>query len=299
MKVFIVDKDSRRAFVEYARRHGAEHDDSFTTDEDLEVFDPDVERAILIRDDSGLVVGAASLMVQGYSDEGMARFRILHALHADSYARLLEAVLEGLPATVGLVYLFLPEPSPTDGVLASLGFAETRRASLLRRPDREVAPPAAPPGVEIRVADPVRDAAAWAGVVNAAFAGDPGCYDVTASAAREWIQDSRVVAGGALLATRWNRVVGVSLAHEAAREGDTPGCSIETVAVIPGEQGAGIGRALLRSVLAVCRAAGLSVAELSTGETNRRAVSLYGSEGFDVVDVRVCWGRAPSRASSV
>jgi ribosomal protein S18 acetylase RimI-like enzyme len=305
MRIEVVDGGTREEFVAYALLHGPEHDDSFANPEDLKGFDPSAERAVVARDGAGRVTGAASLMVRGYAAEGLARFRIFHALDPAAYAPLLGGALIGLPEGIPLIFLFLPEPCPTTDVVLGLGFRETRRASVLRRVADRLPParPADPPrGVVIRAADPERDASAWAMVANTAFAGDPGRFDVTEDAAREWLRDPRLIPGGSLVATRDGRIAGVAVVMDEGSEEDlllqgssgAAVCTLETLAVAPDGQGGGVGRALLRAAVRAGVEAGFPIMELSTGASNDRALRLYRSEGFDVIDVRVCWGRSPA-----
>jgi ribosomal protein S18 acetylase RimI-like enzyme len=297
MRIEIVDADSRDRFVAYALAHGAEHDDSFANVGDLKGFDPAVEPAVLALADTGDVIGAASLMVRGYAAEGLARFRILHALDPSAYSGLLAGTLPGLQGGVPQVFLFLREPCATSSILHGLGFRETRRASILRRADEGRSfpwQPWLPEDVEIRAADPERDAAAWAAVANSAFAGDPGRFDVTENAAREWLLDPRIVQGGSLVAIRNGALAGVAVVMlEPGEDGGAPTCALETLAVAPEEQGRGVGRALLRAAILAGWDAGHRSMELSTGATNDRALRLYTSEGFEIVDVRVCWSLDP------
>jgi ribosomal protein S18 acetylase RimI-like enzyme len=102
-----------------------------------------------------------------------------------------------------------------------------------------------------------------------------------------------------LVATRDEALAGVAVVMVEPKEGlSAPLCALETLAVAPEEQGRGVGRALLRAAILAAWDAGFRALELSTGATNERALRLYTSEGFEVVDVRVCWSLDP-RASAV
>ena len=56
---------------------------------------------------------------------------------------------------------------------------------------------------------------------------------------------------------------------------------VKDIAVRPGAQGEGLGRALLRRALYTLAGDGASVVKLEVRESNHRAQSLYADEGFD------------------
>ena len=292
-RIEAVDAASRGAFVEWALAHGAEHDESYTQPPDLEAFPGDAEVAVLAFGAEGEVVGAASLMVEGFRREDLGRFRILHAIEPAAYEPMVHWVVQRAPGDVSHVFAFLPEGAEAAGVLTEVGFAPTRYAVILERApvggsDAHLAADV-PSGVMIRPAC-VGDAAAWADVANAAFCGYPGRYDMTEERAAALLGDERVVPAGSLLAVREGRPIGlVSVWRDEA-----PGtriAEIASLAVVPDAQGLGIGRALLRAGVARARDTGYDRVSLSTSTTNAPALSLYTSEGFEVVEVRVCWGK--------
>jgi ribosomal protein S18 acetylase RimI-like enzyme len=290
-RIVIADVDTTltSAFVEYCREHGPEHDDSFTTSEELERFDPAAEPAVVALD-GATVVAAASVMLEGYRDLGDGRFRILHSLEPDLYPALLERALARLAHDVKRTFLFLPE----DAVVAQeavrlAGFVATRKAYILSHP----APPRAssiemPPGTVAREAFPP-EARHWAHVVNAAFAGQPSRPDMRPDRAAELLGRRRVIRDGTLIAWRGDAPVGVVMTIASDTDPDIG--EIETLAVVPSAQGIGIGRALLRSGLDAIARQEMAVATLSVNAANVRALALYLDLGFHVDEVRVCWER--------
>lgn len=287
-----VTSATRPEFVEYALAHGAEHDDSFANAEDLREFDPVFEPAAVARDGSGAVVGAASLMVRGYATTGVARFRVLHALEVAAYRELAEAVTSAAPRAVRETYLFVPDGAPVVAVLGELGFLPSRYSIVLERDDPAIPSPLGPPAAfTIAEARPGVDERAWVGVINSAFADFSGRYDMTEEQAVTRLADERILPGGALVAWHGSEAVGLTLVAQDEQDGREI-ASIDHLAVVPGAQGRGLGRALLRAAIRVAGAAGYSVIELSTGETNERALALYASEGFEVVQRVVCLARA-------
>jgi len=292
MKLKAVTYDLRENFLAYALAYGAAHDDSWTTADDLSTFDEAAEPAFLAFADDGEVLGAASLMVRGYSENGAARFRILHVIDDDpeTYAALIGACTRNLPAEVRRTFLFLPEGAGAASALESDGFTVERRAYIYHRP-AAVGPvriPSPPPGVTIRPIDPERDVAEWVRVTNAAFADQPGRFDATAETLARFLAEEGAIDDGLVMA--WDGDSAIGLARVAYD--DEPGAAmVEQVAVVPEWQGRGVGRALLRTVLGIAQDLGLDDTWLSTGESNERAVALYESEGFAVQSVRVGWTR--------
>ena len=280
---------NRDGFLDYARTFGPQHDESYVTaPEDLAAFDPKGEPAVVALGKDNAVLGAASVMVQGYSEEGSARFRILHAAKPALYAPMLERVLKRLPAGVRSVFLFLPEDAgPIEAELTSWGFRETRRAYMLTHAHPGDVREARPPEGTLLMPATGADAATWARVVNEAFGGDPGRYDMTADGARNLLTRPRIVRDGTLTAWRVGQPIGVVLT--IGDPDDPSSAEIETLAVAPGHQGGGVGKALLHSAVRAAASEGFASVALSTAATNERALKLYRDTGFGMDDARVCW----------
>lgn len=288
-----VTRESQDVFIEWALTHGAEHDDSYTQGPDLELFPTPGEIAAVAVCD-GRPVGAASLMIDGFIESGSGRFRILHAASSDAYEPLVEWIVARIPPGVHDIFCFLPDQAAAGQTLARLAFAPTRHAVILERASAPVPHAVVPTDTEIKPATPA-DALAWTAVVNAAFAGDPGRYSMTEQRAARILSEDRVLAS--FLAWRGGEPVGLSTVWRDDEEAP-PSAEITTLAVVPHAQGQGIGRVLLRCALASAAEAGLRSASLSTSSVNEPALGLYTSEGFDVVEKRVCWGRRLSEDSS-
>ncbi|MDI6692312.1 MAG: GNAT family N-acetyltransferase [Anaerosomatales bacterium] len=284
VRIEAVTPRNRDAFVEWAIAHGAEHDDSYTQELDLDMFPTPGEIAALAVSDNR-TVGVASLMVDGFGESGLGRFRILHAARVEAYAALLEWVVARVPAAVRHVYLFLPDGSALGETLEQLGFVPTRYAVILERAPAPVPSVVAPPTGEIRRAE-AEDAQAWAKVVNSAFAHEPGHYPMTAERAAEVLGDPRAIAS--FVAWCGSEPVGVSTVWRDDEEQGS--AEVVTLGVVSSAQGQGFGRALLRRALAAAAEAGWPTASLSTGSANKPALTLYTSESFRVVDKKVCWG---------
>jgi ribosomal protein S18 acetylase RimI-like enzyme len=288
LRVVDVDATLADTFLRYARDFGGVHDDSYVTHEDLAVFDPTLEPAVLALDGGGVPLGAASVMLRGYENEGLGRFRILHAASALVYARLLETVLARVPAHVTRIFLFMPEfAGEAEAALERAGFAESRRAYvMLHSSPGSVTEPELPSETLLEEALPT-SAVDWANIVNIAFRGEPGRYDMTAERAGELLARPRVIRGGTLVAHRGGRPAGIVMT--VADDDDVYGAEIETLAVMPADQHVGLGRALMRAALRAAGQDGRSSVSLSVSTFNKRALAMYLDAGFSVHDVRVCW----------
>ncbi len=283
-----VTPETRGAFVDYALAHGHEHDESFTSAEDLLGFDPAHEPAAIALDAAGNIVGAASVMWEGYVEKSSARFRILHANDFIAYPLLIEHVLAQLSGATRRVFAFLP-PSDDYAVQAvtTAGFKTTRRSFVLEHDaPASVSVPDAPSGFSIIPATPLV-AGMWAEVANAAFMDFPCRHFMSVEQARVLLPRPRVIAAGTLIARRAGIPAGVvlSVAHPEA-----PGLAeIESLGVVPSEQGRGLGRTLLRSALRAAAEAGATRVRLTTMPVDEPMLGLFMDAGFQVVQTRDCW----------
>lgn len=290
IRILDVDASLVEPFLGYARAYGAQHDDSYLAPEDLARFDLGSELAVIALDADQLVVGAASLMLDALTGEGSARFRILHSLYPEHYPALVDAVLARVPQSIDRVFLFLPEHAgDVQDALGELGFGVCRRAYVLRHPDpRSVAHVEYPSETHVQLAT-AAVASDWVSVVNAAFHGHPGRSDMTYERAGELLSSPRVLRDATLIAYRGGIPAGVVLTMVDAAD---PGASeIETLAVTPGSQGMGVGRALLHDAVGAAGRYGCRWVSLSVSTFNRRAVAMYLDSGFQAEDIRVCWER--------
>lgn len=283
-----VTPETRAAFVKYALAHGPEHDDSFTSAEDLLSFDPSHEPAAIARGVDGTVVGAASVMWEGYVEKSSARFRILHATDFVAYPLLIEQVLSRLSGATKRVFAFLPaEGGYATQAVTTAGFSTTRRSSILVHDDPATAPSLeTPPGISVGIATPLM-AGMWAEVVNAAFMDFPCRHFMSVEQARELLPRSRVIAEGTLIARRTGVPAGVVL---TVTHPENPGLAvIETLGVAPAEQGRGLGRMLLARALCAAAAAGAKQVLLATMPVDEPLLELFTTMGFRVVHARDCW----------
>lgn len=84
-----------------------------------------------------------------------------------------------------------------------------------------------------------------------------------------------------LVAERAGEAIGHAVMSVAAGE-----CHVLNLCVVPQAQGRGLGRRLLRRLLALARRRDVDTAFLEVRASNRRAIALYRSEGFDEIGLR-------------
>lgn len=290
MRVTIADvtPESRDVFVRYTIEHGPEHDESFSRAEDLLAFDPGHEPAVLAYDARGEVVGAASIMWEGYVEKSSARFRILHATDYIAYPLLIERALSQLSGATKRVFAFLPATDDNAvRAVVTAGFTTTRRSFVLEHTDPGAASITAPPaGITVGPATPLM-AGMWAEVVNSAFMDFPCRHFMSLEQARVVLPRSRVIEAGTLIARRTGVPAGVVLT--VTDPDDRTVAEIETLGVVPSEQGHGLGRMLLASALRAATDAGAATVRLATLPVDEPMLGLYLDMGFSVVRTRDCW----------
>lgn len=97
-----------------------------------------------------------------------------------------------------------------------------------------------------------------------------------------------------LVATRDHAVVGYAVAHRAADEAE-----ILNLGVAPQARRAGVGRALVRAIIARVARAGARTVYLEVRESNVAARRLYASEGFAAAGRRAGYYRRPAEDAIV
>ncbi len=192
--------------------------------------------------------------------------------------RLVEAALEVVRAEGGgHVHLWVPKPTElSDRVAEGAGLRRGRELLQMRRPlPADPAPPLA-----VRPFEPGQDEAAWLEVNNRAFHWHPeqGGWDLETLRSRQsqpWFDPTAILLherDGKLAGFCWTKIH-----DDPARLGE-----IYVVAVDPGYQGLGLGRALVLAGLDHLYRRGIREAMLYTDADNAPAVRLYEKLGFTV-----------------
>jgi mycothiol synthase len=193
---------------------------------------------------------------------------------------LVEAALEHAAGHGGgIVHFWVFRPTQIHDALAHrLGFNRGRELLQMRRPLPHPEAPRWPPGTVVRRFVPGEDEDAWLAVNNRAFEGhvEQGGWDRATLAQRQtepWFDPS-----GFLLAERDGELAGfcwTKVHHNGLGE-------IYVIAVDPGAQGAGLGKALVLGGLAGLAERGIGTGMLYVDAANEGAVGLYRHLGFEV-----------------
>ncbi|SET03139.1 GNAT family N-acetyltransferase [Paenibacillus sp. NFR01] len=280
------------AFLDFCRKHRADLDDSFLSDDDLAEFSLDeTNPAFIALDDEGQMIGAASLVLNDYARRGRkARLRILHAENGDPalYGQLLERLL---PLTGGLdkLNIFVPlKNRPVMQLLEQSGFAVERYSYILVRDVEKVPEYILPPGYTLRPLRPGMDEERWCHVRNTGFSRLQGSETpVDPGMVRSLTQAADYLEGGLLMLFHGEEAVGIVRGSADEAEG-RQAMSIGPLALLPEHQGKGLGRILLKAAVAFAHRLGYSQVILCVNAENDRAKALYLSEGFREADAAVC-----------
>lgn len=189
------------------------------------------------------------------------------------------------------VSVWLPEPD-ADAFLRQHGFAPFRSWWELDRPLGPVGDADWPEGLEPRTFDG-SDAAfrEWTDCYNDAFSTRFPSHIATEEEGRHLAAAPAFRADGLLLAWRGGRCAGFVRNTLAGDQG-----VVDVLGVRTGEQGRGLGRALLRWGVRWLQAQDVPHVRLIVDGANTDALSLYRSEGFVVADERCQWARAADAA---
>jgi mycothiol synthase len=218
--------------------------------------------------------------------------------HGGDVARLLLWETRSVLARAGGGVLFLwvhRVQDPQDTLAVRLGFRVQRELAFMARPlDEAPRESAVPDGVVLRAYRADLDDEEFLRVNNAAFEGHPenGGWDAEQFARRralDWFDPE-----GLIMAWRGDRCVGFHWTKWHSHESDEvpahePVGEVYVLGVHPGEQGTGLGRALLLAGLKHLHGRGCRRSILYVDCANTGAVGLYESEGFAVEYREVCY----------
>lgn len=280
-------------FINYCKKYGPEHDDSFLFDEELDNFEPNEDNpTYVILNERSNIIGAVSLMINPYYKRGRkGRFRILHSIEPkrESYYFMLKAVHPHLD-DIDRVYLFIPEEKEkVQGILKSIGFTIERYSYVMTREDIDIPEYTFPDGFELRTFQFGRDEEDWCSVRNEGFANLAGCETPMTPemvSKMEYWDDN--LDGGMMILYHNEKPVGVIRISRDSYE-DLEYACIGPIALKHSYQGMGFGRNLIRAGLQFGKCKGLPISLLTVNAENDNALKLYLQEGFKKKQVVVCY----------
>jgi mycothiol synthase len=271
-------------------------------------------RHLLLRDGSGALVGYAQVNA-GTADEPPTAEFVVHPAHRRrGHGRALAESVQRHSGGRARVWAHGGHPDARR-LADALGWELSRELWQMRRPLGEdaaalglppLAEPALPAQVRVRTFVPGRDDQAWLALNAAAFAHHPEQGGWTESDLRERLAEPWFDPTGFFLATRVDdtaqgeapaqgdsrssveRLVGFHWTKTHPGGGDhgaEPLGEVYVIAVAPGEQDGGLGRALLLVGLRHLANRGLRTAMLYVDGDNVPAVRLYQRLGFTVHEV--------------
>lgn len=293
MKIEALTGERVNAFIEFCKKHRHEVDDSFLYEEDLKDFIPGEENpTCVVLGRQGEILAAASIMMNDYYRRGRnARFRIFHSEIEDIkyYNMLLEESLKHTGGLDSICVFVRQDNGKIAAFLEDLGFYPYRYSFLLVREGIEIPSAELPEGYELRSFKKGYDEAAWCEVRNAGFAKLLGSETpITPEMVTEMVNDEGHLEGGMLLLYHGEKPVGVVRGSRDEYQGQ-PIMDIGPLAIIPGYQGKGLGRSLLRAAIHFGAEAGYDRAILCVNAENERAKALYLQEGFREAEAVVCY----------
>ncbi|MEN6364496.1 MAG: GNAT family N-acetyltransferase [Rectinema sp.] len=216
----------------------------------------------------------------------------------------LARILRGAAKEAGFrsIFFFLPETEVCASAIVAAercGFRVERHSWEMRHDLHSSPGAAAPEGFRIeRAAFPeggpefLRDApwvADWCRIVNDAFAHLAGHTESTPERFAEGLRPELEYEGGRLFAFDESGPCGLVLGIRSPEAPEGREAEIGPIAVLPGFQRKGLGRALLRAAMREAAMAGFESCVLSVNAENEKATALYISEGFIPVEHYLCW----------
>lgn len=280
-------------FITYCKAYGDEHDGSFLYENDLKEFKPGAENpTYILLDDADIVIGAVSLILEKqFRELRKGRIRILHSTNVrlEAYRLLTDAIMQAAK-DIDSFYLFIPEQKQKSigTLLEELNFYILRYAWLLRRDDAPIAAPEFIDDMQIRPLRMGQDEQAWCDIINTSFANHIGHTHRTPEMVSKELASESFIEGSMKLLWKDNEPIGLIKIEKEIEEGQEI-AFIGPIAILPEYQGRGLGRNLLRTGIIYGKEKGFAFTELTVSAENSKAADLYLSEGFNKVQVMICY----------
>ena len=291
MRIERMESDQLPAFIEYCQRYGPEHDESFLPGDK---FQPnDNNPTYLLLDEQDDIIGVASLMLSPeYRAAKKGRFRIFHVVEpsVDSYQMLLDAII---PHTMGLnnIYLFIPESRTQVGkIFREMEFKIQRYAWILARSLEGTIKPDFSDNYDLSTLQKGKDEDTWCQIINENFADSPGHIELTTDALESTRNEQGYLEDGMMILRKKGKAIGTVKVEEEREHGEKV-AFISQISVLPQYRGRGLGKNLLRAGMDFAKESGYQRAILTVNSKNWRAADLYLNEGFNKIDISVCYNK--------
>ncbi|MFO7881330.1 MAG: GNAT family N-acetyltransferase [Kosmotogaceae bacterium] len=275
-----------RDFILYCQKYGKEHDDSFIPGEN---FIPDDDHpSFLLKNSSDEIIGAVSLLLEEpFRKAKKGRFTIFHCIEEtiDNYRKLLNVVLP-YAAELEKLYLFVPKKKCIEEILKEIGFAFERQSYLMKRESDNVPSIKLPAEYFFKAFDLNKDAEIYCDIINKSFSNMAGHIDIDPLNLRKLLKKTEIPDNGIQFLCHEGIPIGIVFTEFDESLEDS--ISIGPIAVLPEYQRKGLGRILLRKGIGIANSNGYD-SWLSVNAENKKAVKLYLSEGFKIIDHRKCY----------
>ncbi|TYB98257.1 MAG: GNAT family N-acetyltransferase [Kosmotoga sp.] len=275
-----------KKFILYCKKYAKEHDDSFIPGDN---FVPDYDHpSFLLMGKEDEIVGAASLILEEpFRKAKKGRFMVFHCLDetVDNYRKLLNSVLPNC-SELDKLYLFVPEKKHTEKLFKEIGFTFERQSYLMKRELGEIPIIKLSDTYSFRNFDCEKDAEIYCEIINKSFSNMAGHITIDPPNLRKLLNETKSPDNGIQFLCYKDVPIGLVFTEFDNTLKDC--ISIGPVAVLPEYQGKGLGRILLRKGIEIASSNGYD-SWLSVNEENTRAVKLYLSEGFKIIDHRKCY----------
>lgn len=281
-----VSNHNLKEFILYCQKYGKEHDDSFIPGENF-VID-DYHPSFLLKNSDDEIVGAVSLILEEHFRKAKkGRFAIFHYTEniADNYRKLLNEIL-AYASDLDKLYLFVPEKENIEKILKEIGFVFERQSYMMKRELGDNASIKLLDEYTFRTFDFDKDAEIYCDIVNKSFSSMAGHIDIVPSNLIKLLRETENPDNG--IQFLCHKEIPIGIVFTEFDESLEDSISIGPIAVLPEYQGKGLGKILLRKGIDIANSNGYD-SWLSVNAENKRAVKLYLSEGFKIIDQRKCY----------
>jgi mycothiol synthase len=212
MRIEKVTLDKKYDFVNFCKKHRNTVDDSYLSNQELELFCPDYEHAYMIRDEQNGVIGAASLLMHDeYKKANKARFRILFSESSDPM--VFQLLFTNILSHINLgdyIYIFTNESMLEHRKsLQRIGFDIERYVYVLERENLEILSSKFPNDYSLKTFIPGKDELVFCQVRNEGFKQLIGYTPITAVSVSQMIECDDYLDDGILFLYHKNKPVGV------------------------------------------------------------------------------------------